>query len=146
MTFFLGVTKTTISASMCSRLVQVDVDLRMTEMLISAVTPNYSFFAFDRRNFIDKLDTPVFVDVTFGVNEADISVIFLIKDLKCRCFCLFQRKLLRKGLILTCPVWVSEVISLRLEARTAEVFKRRRPAEDNSFRSVEIRLHAIFNN
>lgn len=82
MTFLFGITKTAVSTGMSTWFIQIYVDLRMAEMSISTVAPNNSFSGFDWRNFINKLDSPVLIDVTLGVNETNISVILVIKDLK----------------------------------------------------------------
>lgn len=87
MTFLLGVAETAVAASMCSRLVQVDVDFRMTQVLVTTIAPDHSFGTLDWRNFINEFDAPVFVDVTLGVCETDISVILLVENLSSVGFC-----------------------------------------------------------
>lgn len=81
-TALLLISQSAIAARMCSRLVQVDVDLWVTEMLVAACAGDNSLLAFDNRLFCNQVDSPALVDNLGGIREADISVIILIVCLK----------------------------------------------------------------
>lgn len=83
-TALLLISQSAVAARMCSRLVQVDVDFRVTEMLISACAGDNSFLAFDNRFFCNQVDGPVLVDNLSGIREANISVIILVVCLKAK--------------------------------------------------------------
>lgn len=65
-----------------SRLVQVDVDFRVAEVLVAASARHDSLLALDDRLFGDQVDGPALVDDLGGIREANVSVVILVVGLK----------------------------------------------------------------
>jgi hypothetical protein len=74
--------QSTVSAGMCTRLVQVDVDFGMSKMFITARASNNALVGFDDWLFGDQVNCPVLVDDFGSVHEAHISVIVFVISLK----------------------------------------------------------------
>lgn len=74
--------QTTITARVCSRLVQVDVNFRVSEMFVTACAGNDTICAFDDGLLGDQIDGPVLVYDLSSVLEAHVSVIILGVALK----------------------------------------------------------------
>lgn len=69
---------------MCTGLVQVDVNFRVSEVFVSACAVNNTLFALDDWLLGDQVNRPVLVDDLVGVCEAHISVVVLSISLKAR--------------------------------------------------------------
>lgn len=69
---------------MSSRLVQIDVDLGMSEVLVATRASNNTLVGFDDWHLGDHVNSPVLVDDFGGIGEAHVSVIIFVVSLKAR--------------------------------------------------------------
>lgn len=65
----------TISTSMGSRLIQIDVDFWVSQWTATSIASNYSFLSFNNWLLIDQLNTPVRVHNSGIVHKTCISVV-----------------------------------------------------------------------
>lgn len=78
----LLVSQSAVATRVRSRLVQVDVDFRMAEVLVAASACDDSLLALDDRLFGDQVDGPALVDDLSGIREANVPVVILVVGLK----------------------------------------------------------------
>ena len=74
------VTQSAVSAGVSPRLVQIDENLRMTELVVPAVAPNDSRLDFLRRHLRNQVDGKVRVDLPLGVRETGETVVVLVPN------------------------------------------------------------------
>lgn len=84
MSTFLLESQSAIPTGVWSGLVQIDVDLRVSQVFVAARAKHDSLGALDDRLLGNQINGPVLVDNLCGVSEAHISVILLVVRLK-RC-------------------------------------------------------------
>lgn len=75
-------TQSAISTSVCSGLVQVDVDFRMTQRTTTTVTGHNSLVRESNRRLINQLNCPVLVHLASKVGKSGIAVVVLLVHLK----------------------------------------------------------------